>query len=151
MTILSCKTIFGPTFSAILENCWSRFFAKSQKLRFWPKMTIFCTLGQIWPKWEFFSKIGPCYFLLLLSHNFMPSLGKIRGAVSEINSWRTDGWTDKDEIIEPVASLFQYIYQRWESSQMINSIYIRSVLKVGKTKIFFIMYCQILQRQSSSQ
>ena len=46
MTILSYKTIFGPTFSAILENLLETFFAMSQKLRFWQKMAIFYL---IWP------------------------------------------------------------------------------------------------------
>ena len=46
MTILSYITIFGPIFSAILENLWELFLAMSQKLRFWPNMVIF---GLIWP------------------------------------------------------------------------------------------------------
>ena len=41
MTFLSNKTIFGPTFSTILENLLEPFFRNAQKLRFWPKMAIF--------------------------------------------------------------------------------------------------------------
>ena len=43
----------------------------------------------------------------------MPSFGKILGAVSEINcvtNERTDGRTDKGDIIEPVFSLVQQEY-----------------------------------------
>ena len=46
--------------------CWSRFFAMSQKLRFWPKWPFFLRLGQIWAKWECFSKKGLCYLFILI-------------------------------------------------------------------------------------
>ena len=83
MTILSYKTIFGPTFSGILENLLESFFRKNSD--FGPKWPFFRTLGQIWAKWEFFQKKGSAIFLPLLSPNFMPSFEKILGAVSEIN------------------------------------------------------------------
>ena len=39
MTILSYITIFGPIFSAILENLWEQFFRNVPKtVRFWPKI-----------------------------------------------------------------------------------------------------------------
>ena len=43
MTILSCKTIFGLTLSAILEN-FLEFFSKV------PKTVIFAIFRHIWPK-----------------------------------------------------------------------------------------------------
>ena len=46
MTILSCKTIFGPSFSAILENLLEPFFRNVPKTSFWPTKAIF---GLIWP------------------------------------------------------------------------------------------------------
>ena len=157
MTILSCKSIFGPSFSAILEN----FFAMSQKLQFLPKMTIFWpnlapkqifsgkmtilfyktifgpTLsailenllklslrndpktailaknGHFWHirpnlvKWEFFSKMGLCYFYPYYPPTSCQVSEKIDGAVSEINSLhpniRTYEHTNKGDPIEPVA------------------------------------------------
>ena len=53
-----------------------------------------------------FLKKGSTIFLPLLSLNFMPSFGKILGAVTEINcvkEGRTDERKDKDYIIEPVT------------------------------------------------
>ena len=85
MTILSYKTIFGPTFSAILENLLKPFFRNV------PKTAIFAKTGHFWHvrlnlgKMRIFLKKGLCYFLPLLSPNFMPLFGTILGAVSEIN------------------------------------------------------------------
>ena len=77
MTILSYKTTFGPTFSAILENLLEPFFAKSQKLRFWPKMSIF---WHVWPNSGkmriFLKKRALLSFYPYCSLNFMPSFGK---------------------------------------------------------------------------
>ena len=47
ITILSCKTIFGPAFSVISENLVEHFFANFQKLWLWAKMAIF---WHVWPK-----------------------------------------------------------------------------------------------------
>ena len=46
MTILSYKTIFGPTFSAILENLLKPFFRKVSKTAIWPKMVHLAKFGQ---------------------------------------------------------------------------------------------------------
>ena len=104
--ILSYKTIFGPTFSAILENLLETIFSQSPKN---------CNSGQKWPFLARLAKFGPnedfcqkglCYLFTLI----VPQLhAKFRK-----NSWRgfrdqfvTNGRTDKGEIIEPVASLVQ--------------------------------------------
>ena len=104
MTILSYKTIFGLTFSAISENFLESFFRKV------PKTVILAIFWHVWPKsakMRIFIKIEPCYFLPLLSPNFMPSFRKIIGAVSEINSLHTSIHTYihpyKGDPIEPVA------------------------------------------------
>ena len=86
MTILSYKTIFGPTFSAILENLLELFFRNV------PKTAILGKNGHFFAHWakfgqneNFSQKLGRAIFLPLLNPNFMPSFGKILGAVSEIN------------------------------------------------------------------
>ena len=66
MAILSYKTIFGPTFSAILENLLEPFFAMSQKLRFWPKMAIFSHDRPNLGKMRIFLKKGLCYLFTLI-------------------------------------------------------------------------------------
>ena len=102
MTILTCKTIFGLTFSAISENLLESFFRKVPKT-----VAILARLAKIGQNENFYKKSGRAIFLPLLSPNFMPSFRKIVGAVSEINSLRThertDERTNKGEIIEPVA------------------------------------------------
>ena len=50
MTILSYKTIFGPTFSAILENLLTRFFRNVPKTAILAKNGFFGTLGEFWAK-----------------------------------------------------------------------------------------------------
>ena len=50
MTILSYKTIFGPTSGAILENLLEPFFRNVPETAILVKMAIFRTLGQIWAK-----------------------------------------------------------------------------------------------------
>ena len=109
MTILSYKTIFGPTFSAILENLLEPFFRNV------PKTAILAKNGHFFARWakfgqneNFSQKKGSAIFLPLLSPNFMPSIRKIVGAVSEINSLLTNGRMDKGDIIEPFALLVQY-------------------------------------------
>ena len=102
MTILSYKTIFGPTFNAILEICWSRFFAMSQKLRFWPKIAIFSHVRPNLGKIRIF---GLCYLFTLI----VPQLhAKFRknpwsGFRDQLRYERTNERTDKGDIIEPVA------------------------------------------------
>ena len=73
MTILSCKTIFGLTFSAISENLLEPFFHKVPNL---------IKFGQ---NEDFFQKSGRAIFLPLLSPNFMSSFGKIVGEVLQTN------------------------------------------------------------------
>ena len=91
MTILSYKTIFGPTFSAILENLLEPFFRKVPKTAILAKNGHFLArLAKIGQNENFSQKSGRAIFLPLLSPNFMPSFGKILGAVSEINCV-TDG------------------------------------------------------------
>ena len=72
MTILSCKTIFGLTFSAILENLLELFFRKV------PKTVILAIFWHVWPKsakMKNFIKNRPCYFFTLI----VPQLyGKFR-------------------------------------------------------------------------
>ena len=87
ITILICKTIFGLTFSSILENLLESFLAKSQKLWFWHFSARLAKIGQ---NENFYQKSGHAIFLHLLSPNFMPSFRKIVGAVSKNNSLRTD-------------------------------------------------------------
>ena len=83
-------------------------------MRFWPKMTIYWHVRPNLGKMRIFlKKKGSAIFLPLLAPNFMPSFGKILGAVSEINcvtDGRKNERTDKGDIIEPVASLVQKIY-----------------------------------------
>ena len=109
MTILSYKTIFGPTFSAILENLLELIFRSPKNCYFGQKWPFFRTLGQIWPKWEFFSKIGPCYFFTLIVLQLHTKFRK--------NPWSgfrdqfvTHGRTDKGDIIEPVAFAGSIVY-----------------------------------------
>ena len=86
MTILSYITIFGPTFSAILENLLELFFAMSQKLRFWAKMAIFSHVRPNLGKMRIFHKKRALLsFYPYCPPNFMPSFGKTLGEVSEIN------------------------------------------------------------------
>ena len=105
MTILSYKTNFGPTFSAILEKLLICFFAMSQKLWFWPKMAIFWHVRPNLGKWEFFSKKGLCYFLPLLSPQLHVKFRK--NPWSGFRDQLCDGRTDKGYIIELVALLVQ--------------------------------------------
>ena len=113
MTILSCKTIFGLTFSAILENLLELFFRKVPKTVILAKNGNFLArLAKFGQNENFSKKKGSAISLPLLSPNFMPSFGKILGAVSEINCvtyGRTHGQTHKGDIIEPVAALVQSV------------------------------------------
>ena len=65
MTILSCKTIFGLTFSAILENLLEVVFSQS------PKNCVFghflARLAKIGQNKNFYKKWGRAIFLPLLS------------------------------------------------------------------------------------
>ena len=62
MTILSCKTIFGLTFSAILENLLELLFSKV------PKTVILAIFRHIWPKSTKMRvlKIGRAIFTLIV-------------------------------------------------------------------------------------
>ena len=86
MTILSYKTIFGLTFSAISENLLVVFFAKSQNPDFGHFLARLAKIGQ---NENFYKNRAVLFFYPLLSSNFMPSFRKIVGAVSEINSLHT--------------------------------------------------------------
>ena len=106
MTILSYKTIFGPTFSAILEKIVGADFPQVPKnCDFEPKCPFFGTFSQIWAKCKFFSKKGLCYLFTLI----VPQLhAKFRknpwsGFRYQLRNGSTDGGTEKGDIIESVA------------------------------------------------
>ena len=107
MTILSHKTIFEPTFSAISENLFEYFFAKSQKLRFQAKMAIFfARLPKFGQNENFYQKKVSAIFLPLLSPNFIcqASQNPRSGFRDQfVTHARTNELTDKGDIIEPVA------------------------------------------------
>ena len=91
ITILSYKTIFGPTYSVISGNLVEQFFRKFQKHVILGQNGHFLAhLAKIGQNEKFYQKSGRAIFLPLLSPNFMPSFRKIGGAVSEINSLRTN-------------------------------------------------------------
>ena len=86
MTIQSYQIIFGPTFSAILENLLELFFRNVPKTAILAKNGhFFARQAKFGQNENFSQKSGSAIFLPLLSPNFMPSFGKILGAVSEIN------------------------------------------------------------------
>ena len=86
MTILSCKTIFGLTFRAILENLLESFFSQSPKNSdFGQKWPFYVTLAKFGQNENFSQKKVSAIFLPLLSPNFMQSFEKILEAVSEID------------------------------------------------------------------
>ena len=86
MTVLSYETTFGPTFSAILANLLEPFFRKVPKTSILAKNGYFLTrLAKFGQNENISQRRGFAIFLPLLSPNFMPSFGKIHGAVSEIN------------------------------------------------------------------
>ena len=90
ITILSYKTIFGPTYSVISGKLVEQFFRKFQKTVILGQNGHFLArLAKIGQNEKFYQKSGRPIFLPLLSPNFMPSFRKIVGAVSEINSLRT--------------------------------------------------------------
>ena len=87
--------MFGPTYSVISGNLVEQFFRKFQKHVILGQNGHFLAhLAKIGQNEKFYQKSGRAIFLPLLSPNFMPSFRKIVGAVSEINSLRTDGRTD---------------------------------------------------------
>jgi hypothetical protein len=87
MTILSYKTNFLPTFSAILENLLEPFFRKVPKTVILGQNGHFSArLAKFGQNENFSQKNGRAIFLPLFSPNFMPSFRKILRAVSEINS-----------------------------------------------------------------
>ena len=89
MTIRSCKTMFGLTFSAILENLLESFFRKV------PKTVILAIFWHIWPKSDkmrIFIKNRSCYFLPLMSPQLHAKFQKIVGVVSEIELTYIQGW-----------------------------------------------------------
>ena len=91
ITILSYKTIFGPTYSVISGNLVEQFFRKFQKHVILGQNGHFLAhLAKIGQNEKFYQKSGRAIFLPLLSPNFMPSFRKIGGAVSEINSLLTN-------------------------------------------------------------
>ena len=99
MTILSCKTIFGLTFSAILKNLLESFFRKV------PKTVILAIFWHVCSKsaiMGIFIKNRAVLFFTL----FVPQLH----AKFHKNRWSgfrdqfvTHGRTDKGDITEPVA------------------------------------------------
>ena len=108
MTILSCKTIFGLTFSAISENLLECFFSQS------PKNCDFghflARLAKIGQNENFYQKsCRAIFYPYCPPTNFMPSFRKIVGAVSEINLFHPSIHPNKGDITEPVASLVQQV------------------------------------------
>ena len=104
MTILSYKTIFGPTFSAILENLLEQFFRNVPKLRFWPKMAIFWHIRPNLGKMRIFLKKGSSIFTLIVSRLHAKfQKNPWSGFRDQLRYERTDVRTDKGDIIEPVA------------------------------------------------
>ena len=113
MTILSYKTIFGPTSIAFIENLLQAFFRNVPKTVILEKMVIFWHVRPNLGKMRIFLNKGFCYLFTLI----VPQLhAKFRE-----NPWsgfwdqfvthaRTDRCTNKGNIIEPVASLVQYIF-----------------------------------------
>ena len=106
MTILSCKTIFGLTFSAILENLLESFFRKV------PKTVILAIFWHVWPKsakMRIFIKNRAVLFF----YPYCPptscqvsekSLERFPRSIRYIHtSIHTSIHTYKGEIIEPVA------------------------------------------------
>ena len=94
ITILSYKTIFGPTYSVISGKLVEQFFRKFQKHVILGQNGHFLArLAKIGQNEKFYQKSGRAIFLPLLSPNFMPSFRKIVGAVSEINSLHTSEHT----------------------------------------------------------
>ena len=84
ITILSYKTIFGPTYSVISGNLVEQFFRKFKKHVILGQNGHFLAhLAKIGQNEKFYQKSGRAIFLPLLSPNFMPSFRKIVGAVSE--------------------------------------------------------------------
>ena len=96
MTILAYKTIFGPTFSAILENLLETFFRNV------PKTAILAKFGQ---NENFSQKKGLCYYFTLI----VPRLdAKFRknpwsGFRDQLRDIWTHKLTDKCDIKKPVA------------------------------------------------
>ena len=108
MTYLSYKTIFGPTFSAILINLLDQFFRKVPKTAILAKNGDFLArYAKIGQNANFSQKKGSAICLPFLSSNFMPSFEKIFEAVSEINSVTDARMDERDDIIERVPSLVQ--------------------------------------------
>ena len=94
ITILSYKTIFGPTCSVISGILVEQFIRKFQKSVILGQNGHFLArLAKIGQNENFYKKSGHAIFLTLLSPNFMPSFRKIVGAVSEINSLLTNELT----------------------------------------------------------
>ena len=81
-------------------------------------------LAKIGQNENFYQKSGRAIFLPLLSPNFMPSFRKIVGAVSEINSLRTDGRTDGQRWNHTTGRF------RWFNIYRITSIYRASWITV---------------------
>ena len=101
ITILSYKTIFGPTYSVISGNLVEQFFRKFQKHVILGQNGHFLArLAKIGQNENFYKKSGRAIFLPLLSPNFMPSFRKIVRAVSEINSldiYYVSYWTSESD------------------------------------------------------
>ena len=70
MTILSYKTTYGPSFSAILENLLEPSFSLVPKTAILAKNGHFLArLAKFWQNENFYQNQGSAIFLLLLSAN----------------------------------------------------------------------------------
>ena len=103
MTILSCKTIFGLTFSANLEKLLESFFRKVSKT------VISAIFWHVWPKsakMRIFIKIRSLLFFTLIAPQLHAEFQKNRWSGFR-DQFVTDAWTDarthKGDITEPVA------------------------------------------------
>ena len=108
--------IFGPTFSAILENLLEPFSRNVPKTAILAKNGHFLHFRPNLGKMRIFlKKKGSAIFTLIVSQLHAKFL-KILGAVSKINCvtyGRSHARTDKGDIIEPVASLVQKIIRNY--------------------------------------
>ena len=106
MTILSCKTIFGLTFSAILENLLESFFRKVPKTLTLDKMAIFWHARPNLGKMRIFLKNRAVLFFSLIVPQIHAKFRKnpwsrFRDQLRDIHTYGAR--TDKGQIIEPVT------------------------------------------------
>ena len=96
MTILSYKTIFGPTFSAILEYLLELFFRNVPKTAILAKIAMFGTLGRILGKIRIFLQKKALIFFNLIVPQLHAKFRKNSwsGFWDQLRDGRTDERTD---------------------------------------------------------